>query len=70
MLNLNKIESAAHKMAETAKDGQFKLDGEIYSFKFDRTEWVYRIYQDGILLVSFNTKSLAKAKKWFHEWKG
>lgn len=62
------IEARARRLAEQAKPGIVKRDGKIYTLEFDQREWVYRVYEDGFLLVSFNTKRLATAKKYLEEY--
>ena len=64
------IEAQARKLAEKAKPGIVKRDGKVYTLEFDQREWVYRVYEDGFLLVSFNTKRLATAKKYLSDFLG
>jgi hypothetical protein len=62
------ILARARKLAEKAKPGFENIGGKLYTFEFDQNEWVYRVYEDGFLLVSFNTKSLTKAKRELRDW--
>ena len=55
-MNINKCLDIARKSAESAKDGILKINGTLYTFEFCQREWVYRVYADGFLYVSFNTK--------------
>ena len=56
------IEEKAREMAEKAKPGILKVDGKIYTFSFCQREGVYKIYEDGFFLMSYNCKSLNTAK--------
>jgi hypothetical protein len=67
-MNCIEIEARARAMAEKAKPGMLRIDGKLYTFAFDQNEWVYRVYEDGFLLVSFNCKALAAAKRMLREW--
>ena len=67
-MNTAKIESQARRMAEKAKPGIVTIGDKVYTLVFDQREWVYRVYEDGFLLVSFNTKTLASAKRWLFEY--
>lgn len=58
----------ARKMAAKAKPGFVRHNGKLYTFDFDQKEWVYRVYEDGFLLVSFNTKTLSTAKKYLIDY--
>jgi hypothetical protein len=62
------IEDQARTMAEKAKPGIVKVGEKTYTLVFDSREWVYRVYEDGFLLVSFNTKTLASATRWLFEY--
>jgi len=63
----NAILNRAHKMAMKAKPGILKLNGKTYTLVFDQSRWVYNVYEDLVLLVTFNCKSLTVAKKWLRE---
>jgi len=67
-MNIQKIEARARAMAAKAKPGFERIGGKLYTFEFNQNEWVYRVYEDGFLLVSFNTKTLSTAKKYLREW--
>ena len=67
-MNINKCLDIARKSAESAKDGILKINGTLYTFEFCQREWVYRVYADGFLYVSFNTKTLASAKRMLKDW--
>jgi len=54
-------------MAMKAKPGILKLNGKTYTLVFDQSRWVYNVYEDLVLLVTFNCKSLTVAKKWLRE---
>jgi len=60
--------SQARKMAMKAKPGMLKANGKTYTFEFDQARWVYNVYEDLFLLVTFNCKSLSVAKKWLREY--
>ena len=66
-MDTQKIERDAHKLAANAKPGFKRLNDKLYTFVFDQKEWVYRVYEDGFLYLSFNTKSLTTAKKWLEQ---
>lgn len=65
---LEKCLDNARKMAEKAKPGIVEINDNIYTLVFDHNEWVYRVYENGFLLVSFNTKTLTRAKKMLKDW--
>lgn len=67
-MNVAKIEKQARDMAMKAKPGFIKLDGKLYTFEFDQSHWVYNVYEDGFLMIRFNTKTLTKAKQMLKEW--
>ena len=67
-MNYATIEDQARTMAEKAKPGIVKVGDKTYTLVFDNREWVYRVYEDGFLLVSFNTKTLTSAKRWLFEY--
>ena len=67
-MNVTKIEERARAMAAKAKPGFERINGKLFTLVFDQNEWVYRVYEDGFLLVSFNTKTLTTAKKFLREW--
>lgn len=63
-----RIYSAAALAASKAKSGSVCIDGKLYTLKFCSREWVYRVYEGDMLVVSFNTKSLATAKRYLREY--
>lgn len=67
-MNTAKIEAQARAMAMKAKPGFIKLNGKLYTFEFNHAEWVYNVYEDGFLMIRFNTKTLTKAKQMLKEW--
>lgn len=67
-MNTGKILNQAQKMASKAKPGFIKIDDKLYTFVFDQTHWVYNVYEDGFLMIRFNTKTLNKAKQMLKEW--
>lgn len=67
-MNTDKILSQAKKMALKAKPGFLKVGDTLYTFEFDQTHWVYNVYEDGFLMVRFNTKTLSKAKQMLKDW--
>jgi len=67
-MNTAKILKQAHNLVSKAKPGFVSIDDKLYTFEFDQTEWVYRVYEDGFLLVSFNTKTLPSAKRMLRHW--
>lgn len=67
-MNQEKILKRAHELAAKAKPGAITINDKLYTLVFDQNEWVYRVYEDGFLLVSFNTKTLTTAKKFLREW--
>lgn len=67
-MDYSKIESAARKLAEQAKPGILRHSGKIYTLVFNQREWVYEVFEDGFLLVRFNTKKVSQAKKWLREY--
>lgn len=59
----------AQKMALAAKDGLLKLGNDIYDFKFDKNEWVYKVTdRNGNYVVNINEKSLSKAKSFLKDY--
>lgn len=59
----------AQKQADKAKDGTANIDGETYTFKFNRNEWNYDIYNSsGEREITIKGKSLPQVKKDFTEW--
>ena len=64
----NKSLDLARKLATRAKPGIIKIHGKTYTFVFDQNRWVYRVYEDLVWLMDYNTKSLATAKKWLQEY--
>ena len=64
----NKSLDLARKLATRAKPGIIKTHGKTYTFVFDQNRWVYRVYEDLVWLMDYNTKSLATAKKWLQEY--
>lgn len=67
-MDMEKCLDKARAMAEKAKPGFTRMGDKLYTFVFDQNEWVYQVYEDGFLLVSFNTKSLSTAKRYLKEW--
>ena len=67
-MNVAKIEKQSRDMAMKAKPGFIKIDGKLYTFEFDQSHWVYNVYEDGFLMIRFNTKTLTKAKQMLKEW--
>ena len=67
-MNVAKIEKQARDMAMKAKPGFIKIEGKLYTFEFDQSHWVYNVYEDGFLVIRFNTKTLTKAKQMLKEW--
>jgi hypothetical protein len=67
-MNVTAIEKQATAMAAKAKPGMVTIGDKVYTLVFDSNEWLYRVYEDGFLLVSFNCKTLAQAKKWLFEY--
>lgn len=67
-MNVAKIEKQARELAMKAKPGFLKIDGKLYTFEFNQNEWVYNVYEDGFLMIRFNTKTLPKAKAMLKEW--
>lgn len=67
-MDTKRIEERARALAEKAKDGNMRIGNALYLLTFDDNEWVYRVYCESLLLVSFNTKSLATAKRYLKEY--
>ena len=67
-MDCGSIQHQAHKLAAKAKPGIVKIDGKIYTLVFDQIEWVYRVYQDGFLIVNFNSKRLSQAKRFLVDY--
>lgn len=67
-MDIEAIENRARKLAENAKPGYITIAGKLYTFEFCQKEWVYRVYEDGFLFISFNCKTLNKAKTMFKDW--
>lgn len=67
-MDTDKILDAASKLAAKAKPGILKIDDKVYTFVFDPSNWVYLVYEYMVYLLSYNTKSLATAKKWLREY--
>lgn len=68
LVNQTKILEIVRKEAENAKPGFLKLNGKLYTFVFDRNEGVYKVYEDMIFYVNFNTKKLTTAKKYLADY--
>lgn len=66
--NQTKILEIVRKEAENAKPGFLKLNGKMYTFVFERGEGVYKVYEDMIFYVNFNTKKLSAAKKYLSDY--
>lgn len=66
-MDTGKVQSMAEALAASAKPGIMHIGGNIYTLVFDHAAWVYRAYENGFLLVSFNTKRLSVAKRWLRE---
>lgn len=67
-MDTTKILGQAQKMAMAAKPGMLSIGGKTYTFEFDQARWVYNVYEDLFLLVTFNCKKLSVAKKWLKEY--
>ena len=67
-MNTDKILNQAQKMAMKAKPGFLKIGATLYTFEFDQAQWVYNVYEDGFLMIRFNTKTLSKAKQMLKDW--
>ncbi len=67
-MNTDKILNQAQKMAMKAKPGFLKIGDTLYTFEFDQKQWVYNVYENGFLMISFNTKTLSKAKQMLKDW--
>lgn len=67
-MNTAKILKQAQALASKAKPGFVTINEKLYTFEFNQNEWVYRVYEDGFLLVSFNTKTLPSAKRMLRHW--
>lgn len=67
-MNTDKILNQAQKMAANAKPGFLKIGETLYTFEFDQAHWVYNVYEDGFLMIRFNTKTLNKAKQMLKDW--
>lgn len=68
MINFNKALETARKQAASAKPGFLKFNGKTYTFEFDQNEGIYKVYEDMIWYVNFNTKVLSTAKKFLREY--
>ncbi len=68
MLNQDKIIEDARKMAAKPKPFWLKKNDKLYTAIFDMREWVYNVYEDGVLLIKINMKTTNKAKKFLIEW--
>ena len=59
----------AQKAALSAKDGSLKFGNDVYDFKFDKNEWVYKVTdRNGNYVVNINEKSLSKAKSFLKDY--
>lgn len=59
----------AQKAALSAKDGSLKFGNDVYDFKFDKNEWVYKVTdRNGNYVVNVNEKSLSKAKSFLKDY--
>ena len=67
-MNYSAIEKMAMKAVSKAKPGIMKINGVFYSFCFNQQTWNYDVFEDGFLLLSYNTKTLSTAKKWLREY--
>ena len=67
-MNTDKILNQAQKMAMKAKPGFLKIGDTLYTFEFDQAQWVYNVYEDGFLMIRFNTKTLSKARQMLKDW--
>lgn len=68
MINQAKILETVRKQSASALPGFVKLEGKTYTFVFDRNEGVYKVYEDMIFYVNFNTKKLTTAKKYLQDY--
>tara|TARA_R110000868_G_scaffold112398_2_gene302669 strand:+ start:139 stop:348 length:210 start_codon:yes stop_codon:yes gene_type:complete len=67
-MDYSKIEAQALTMANSAKNGTLKLNGQTYTLTFT-PEWVYEVKDEqGETVTRFNTKKLTQARKWLREW--
>jgi hypothetical protein len=65
----SRIYQGAARMAAHAKDGTLKLNGKVYTFTFNRREWLYVVTDEtGAVLMRYNTKKLATARQWLREY--
>jgi len=64
----NNLLSQAHELALKATPWILKHDGKIYTAVYSMSQSVYEVYEDGVLFMSINMKSPAKAKKFLIEW--
>ena len=67
-MNHTKIENQAFKAACEAKPGILKHNGRIYTLVFSQKEWVYEVFEDGFLMLRYNTKKITQAKKWLKDY--
>lgn len=59
----------AETMAKNAKNGTCIINGIKYNLNFVQNGWVYNVTDNlGNTIVTFNTKNLSQAKKWFRDW--
>jgi len=66
--NYSKLQAKANALHDNAKDGTLKIDGQKYTFTFDRNEGVYVVTDEqGNTRVRYNTRKLTVARKWLRE---
>ena len=69
MLNFKTIQKQAARLHANAKDGQVKIDDEVYQLVFNRAEGVFDVIEpSGDLLLRYNTRSINQAKQWLKEF--
>lgn len=64
-MNQAKIMGEAARMAARAKSGTVRINGKTYTLQFNSASWLYVVSdsEDAQVVVQFNTKNLATAKK-------
>jgi len=68
MVNYSAVEKAAEKLHSAAKNGTLKIRDITYQFIFDHYQGVYHVEGPEGREVSFNTRKISVARKWFKEW--
>lgn len=68
MLDFNKAQQQANKLHANAKDGTLKLNGDTYSFEFNRAQGHYIVRDSGDnVVMNLNTRKLTVARQWLKE---